>query len=74
MLGGPVDFGYCRSMNDRLPCKRVVSCWERTVDIEKFLLRNYSAEERESMVSPSKGKVESLLDLIEQAKRKQAHD
>ncbi len=68
-LGGEVNFRYCRLENNRLPCRWVAGCWEKRMDIEEFLSAHYSKEELDRIFAPPKPKIESLLELIEKAKK-----
>ena len=51
------------------PCGWIVGCWRERLDINKFLEDHYSDEELARIFAPPKPKVESLLNLIEQAKK-----
>ena len=69
-LGGEIPFRYCRTVNQDLPCRRIVSCWEFRMDIVSFLNDHYSAEELQNIFSPpAKTRIETILELIEQAKK-----
>jgi len=68
-LGGEVNFKYCRIMNNRLPCGWIAGCWQVRMDINKFLADHYSKEELEPIFSPPKPKMETLVELIEKAKK-----
>jgi len=68
-VGGEVNFMYCRSENNRLPCGWIVGCWQMRMDINTFLEDHYSKEEQKRIFAPPKPKIESLLNLIEQAKK-----
>lgn len=69
-VGGEINFKYCRSENNMLPCRWIVSCWQKQLDINKFLEDHYSNEEINRMFAPPMPKMESLVALIEQAKQK----
>jgi len=68
-LGHEVNFKYCRIMNNRLPCSSIVGCWQMQMDINKFLEDHYSKEELDQVFTPPKPKIESLVELIEKAKK-----
>ena len=68
-VGGEVNFKFCRSENNMLPCRWVVGCWQMQMDVKKFLDEHYSKEELEKIFAPPRPKIESLMDLIEKAKR-----
>ncbi|MBW1767341.1 MAG: hypothetical protein JRJ65_09865 [Deltaproteobacteria bacterium] len=68
-VGGDVNFRFCRSENNLLPCRRIVGCWQMQMDINKFLDEHFSKEELDRAFTPPKPKIESLIELIEQAKK-----
>jgi len=69
-LGGEVPFRYCRTMNEDLPCRRVIICWEFRIEILKFLGVHYSIDQiQRALAPPSKTRLETILDLIEKAKK-----
>jgi hypothetical protein len=69
-LGGEVPFSYCRTVNEDLPCRRIVVCWEFRFEIAKFLGDHYSIEQIErALAPPTKTRLETILDLIEKAKK-----
>ena len=69
-LGGEIPFRYCRTVNETLPCRRIIPCWEFRMDIVQFLNEHYSADQMQrSLSAPTQTRIETILDLIEQAKR-----
>ena len=69
-LGHTVRFEYCRQENSGLPCRNIADCWFHLVDVVEFLEANYTPEQRETFLKPSKpDKMVTLFDLIEQAKK-----
>ena len=68
-VGGEVNFKFCRSENDMLPCRWVVGCWQMQMDVKEFLDEHYSKEELHRIFAPPKPKIQSLVDLIERAKK-----
>jgi len=73
-VGGEVNFRFCRLENNMLPCRFIVGCWRMYLDINKFLQDHYSEEELNRVFTPPKPKVESLVDLIEKAKKAKQQD
>ena len=67
-VGGDVNFKFCRSENNMLPCRWVVGCWQTRIRVDKFLDEHYSKEELARTFLPPKPKIESLLELMERAK------
>lgn len=69
-LGGEVPFRYCRTVNEDLPCRKIIVCWEFRIEISKFLGDHYSVEQIQQALSPpSKSRIETILELVEKAKR-----
>ena len=74
-VGGDVNFRFCRFENNMLPCRWIAGCWQTQMDINTFLQDHYSKEELDQIFTPPKPKIESLVNLIEKAKKvKQEND
>jgi hypothetical protein len=73
-VGGEVNFKFCRTENNMLPCRWIVGCWQRRIEINNFLEDHYSNEELTQIFSPPKPKIESLLSLVEKAKKVKQED
>lgn len=71
-VGGYVNFRLCRSENSMLPCRFVVSCWQKRMDVNQFLKEHFSEEELSRIFLPPRPKIESLVELIEKAKKVKA--
>lgn len=70
MLGGEVPFRYCRTLNEELPCRKIIICWEFRMEIGKFLRDHYSIDQIEkALAPPTKTRLETILELIEKAKK-----
>jgi hypothetical protein len=68
-IGGYVTFKLCRSENNFLPCRWVVGCWQGQMDMNEFLDENFSGEELDRIFVSPKPKMESLVEMIEKAKK-----
>ncbi len=68
-IGGYVTFKLCRSENNFLPCRWVVGCWQEQMDINEFLDEHFSKENLDKIFAPPKPKMESLMEMIEKAKK-----
>ena len=69
-LGGEVPYHYCRTVNEDLPCRRIMVCWEFRMEIARFLSDHYSIDQIErALTPPTKTRIETILDLIEEAKK-----
>jgi hypothetical protein len=71
-LGHQIEFSYCRKENRGLPCFKTLDCWHAHFPVEELLKKELTPEEwNQSFEIPSKPKVQSLLELIEEAKHRQ---
>jgi hypothetical protein len=69
-LGGEIPFRYCRMVNENLPCRKIMVCWEFRVDIAKFMSEHFSIDQVQSALTPSsKTRLDTILELIEKAKK-----
>lgn len=69
-LGGEIPFRYCRTVNDNLPCRKIIVCWEFRLEISEFLGKHYSIDQIErALAPPTKTRLDTILELIERAKR-----
>ncbi|MBW2028905.1 MAG: hypothetical protein JRH06_10430 [Deltaproteobacteria bacterium] len=70
-LGHMISFSYCREENMGLPCLKTLDCWFQHFMVEDHLRRELSSEEWKKVFNKPPGpKVLSLVDLIEQAKKR----
>ena len=71
-LGGPVTFQYCRDCGEGdLPCFKVIDCWWEYFDVVSFFQKILSEQQFSQLTRMKpKPKVNSLLELIEQAKNR----
>ena len=69
-LGGAITFMYCMTCgDDRSACWKVIDCWWEYFDIMAYLKENLSEDAMARLLSSKpKPKIESILDLITQAK------
>jgi hypothetical protein len=74
-LGNPVPFSYCRIENKGLPCSMIVDCWYDHFMIEDFLRQELAPEEWDRVFNqPRKPKVLTLVELIEEAKKRKTEE
>jgi hypothetical protein len=74
-LGNPVPFSYCRDENQGLPCFKIMDCWVDHFMIEDFLREQLDSDAWErAFGKPPKEKLLSLIELIEEAKRRQTEE
>lgn len=70
MLGHEINFNYCRTGVDNLPCRKIFDCWFEIFDIADFMRQHYSPEQIEEILSEPKDKVTTIVDLIRQAQKR----
>ena len=70
-VGGEVTFRFCRYENNMLPCRFIGGCWQGQIAIEAFLEEHYTQDELNRIFTPPQPKVESLMGLMEKAKKAQ---
>ncbi|RLB14284.1 MAG: hypothetical protein DRG82_14085 [Deltaproteobacteria bacterium] len=70
-LGHQIYFSYCRTENSGLPCFKVLDCWSPHFPVEEYLKSDLTPEEWEKVFEKKpKPKMLSLVELIEQAKKR----
>ena len=73
-VGGEVNFRFCRSENNMLPCRFIVGCWQGQINIGAFLQEHYSEDELNRIFAPPKPKIESLVGLMEKVRKEKQKD
>ena len=69
-LGHQINFAYCRVENNGLPCFKSLDCWYSRFQVEAYFRQRLTeAQWARAFSGPTKPKVLSLLELIEQAKK-----
>lgn len=70
-LGQLIDYGYCCRENRGLPCARTLDCWHPFFNVADYLRGVLTPEEwTAAFESPVKPKMQSLIELIEQAQKR----
>ncbi|MDM8523959.1 hypothetical protein QUF80_11380 [Desulfococcaceae bacterium HSG8] len=71
-LGSPVSFQYCTTCGDEeQPCFKVFDCWWEDFDVVAYLKDKLPENQFNALAaSKPKPKVLSLVELIEQAKKR----
>ncbi len=71
-LGNPVPFEYCEVCGDNThPCFKILDCWWEYFDVVRYLKDKLTEEQfRRIMAAKPKPKITSLVELIEQAKKR----
>lgn len=69
-LGHQVYFGYCRAENMGAPCFKTLDCWHLTFDVVGHFRQNLTeAQFAAAFVNRGRPKIQTLVDLIHQAKK-----
>ncbi len=71
-LGGSVSFGYCRASGDNdTACWKIFDCWWERFDVVGHL-QTFMPEDKFRIIAEArpKPKMVSLVELIEQAKKR----
>lgn len=70
-LGHPITFSYCRSESNGLPCFKALDCWFEYFPVEEYLREELTEDEWARVFKkPARTKVQSLLEIIEEAKKR----
>ena len=70
MLGHIISFSYCRTPGGNIPCKKIFDCWWETFNVSEFIHTHYDEATIQQIIAPNPSKTASLLDLIEQARKR----
>jgi hypothetical protein len=71
-LGNPVPFEYCEVCgDDQQPCFKILDCWWEYFDVVQYLQDKLPEDQfKRLMAAKPKPKINSLVELIEQAKKR----
>jgi hypothetical protein len=70
-LGGEVTFGYCQKEGGDIPCPRILICWQPYFPVEAYLREKLTSDQWDRCFNQEpKQKVLSLLELIDEAKKR----
>jgi hypothetical protein len=70
-LGHQIFFSYCRKENFGLPCIKIMNCWFRYFNVAEYLRADLTPEQfNQVFQQPPKSRVQSLVELIDQAQRR----
>ena len=60
-----VDFSYCVSVNEGLPCRNIIGCFEERMNIIRFLSEKFTDDElKEAFGGIPKSRIERLIESI----------
>ncbi|MCX5806652.1 MAG: hypothetical protein NT010_11405 [Proteobacteria bacterium] len=67
-LGMVIDINYCISVNDGLPCRNTIGCWQGRMDIYAFLKEKFTEDDLKKVFSNlPKSKIERIIESAEKA-------
>ena len=70
-LGGTVDFGYCRTVQQGLPCERALGCFEFSFPVEEYFRRVLREETfQRCFDSPAPDRYGSVLSHVTAAQQR----
>lgn len=68
-LGMVTAFSYCLSMNEGLPCRNCVRCWEGRVDIVAVLKTRFHEEDlKKALGGLPKSRMDRILESLHKVK------
>ncbi len=69
-LGHHLRFSYCRTEHNGKPCPLIFDCWYERIAIGDYMREHFDPEEVDYFTRPSKNRVLSLVELIQQAQQR----
>lgn len=63
-LGQTLNFAYCRTCQDGLPCARVIQCYAPHFEVAAFLEEHYTPAERERFLAPGPGRMQTVANAL----------
>ena len=71
-LGLVIDFSYCVSCLEGLPCRNTVECWRSRIDVTAFLNRSFTGDElMRSFGGLPKSRIDRLVEAIASVQREE---
>jgi hypothetical protein len=62
-----VEFTYCTSLNEGLPCRNIIGCWKSRTDIMVFLKEHFTDADLKKIFSgPAKTRLDRIIESIEE--------
>jgi hypothetical protein len=64
-LGMVTDFSYCVSVNEGLPCRNIIGCFQGRADIIELLREKFTADElKKAFGGLPKSRIERIIESI----------
>ena len=71
-LGMIIEISYCFSVNEGLPCRNMIGCWQERADVMAILKAKFNDEQLEKAFSGlPKSKLERIMESIKSARKKE---
>lgn len=68
-LGMLIEFSYCISLNENLPCRNIIGCWNSRTDIMSYLKDHFTEEElREVFNGLPKSRIDRIIESVRQCR------
>lgn len=68
-LGMLIEFSYCTSLNEGLPCRNIIGCWKERVNIITLLREKFTDEELKKVFSgPPKSRIDRIIESVKKEK------
>lgn len=68
-LGMLVEFSYCMTMNNGLPCRNCIGCWKPRMDIIAYMREHFTVDQLKAVFSgPPKTRIDRIVDTLSQEK------
>lgn len=67
-LGMMIEISYCLSVNEELPCRNMIGCWQERVDVMAILRAKFNDEQlKKAFGNLPKSKIERILEALKSA-------
>jgi len=72
MLGHHIPFHYCRTVQNGLPCSKILDCHFERLPIQQYIAEYFSEEQQALIFKQPEPKINTLMELIARAKNRSA--
>ncbi len=71
-LGMMIEISYCLSVNEGLPCRNMIGCWQERVDVMAILKAKFNDEQLGKAFSGlPKSKLERIMEALKSVRREE---
>ncbi len=69
-LGMILNLAYCTSMNENLPCRNIVGCWDGRIDVREVLTTMFTVDElKTAFRGLPKTRIERIIEFLHTAQK-----